>query len=74
MANNKCFISYRQATSAFVARSVFQDLRAHWIDVFLDVESIDEGDFRSIIDSQIRTRPFFAHFIANRAQTLSGTK
>jgi len=59
MVNNNCFISYRRATSAFVARAVFQDLRAHQIDVFLDVEAIDEGAFRSVIDSQIRARPYF---------------
>jgi hypothetical protein len=59
MVNNGCFISYRRATSAFVARAVFQDLRAHQIDAFLDVEAIDEGDFRTVIDSQIRARPYF---------------
>jgi hypothetical protein len=59
MVNNKCFISYRRATSAFVARAVFQELRAHEIDVFFDVEAIDEGDFRSVIDAQIRERPYF---------------
>jgi hypothetical protein len=67
MPSNKCFISYRRATSAFVARAVFQDLRAHAIDVFLDVESMDEGDVRREIDSQIRARPYFLPILSPAA-------
>lgn len=59
MNTNSCFISYRRANSAFFARAVFQDLRAHEIDAFLDVESIDQGDFREAINAQIRARPYF---------------
>jgi hypothetical protein len=54
-----CFISYRRATSAWLARSVFQDLRAHKISAFLDVEAIGQGDFREAIEAQIRERPYF---------------
>jgi hypothetical protein len=56
---NDCFISYRRATSAFVARSVFLDLRTHKINAFLDVEAIGQGDFREVIEVQIRERPYF---------------
>jgi hypothetical protein len=59
MVSNDCFISYRRATSAFVARAIFQDLRKHSIDAFLDVEAIDEGDFRKVIETQIQERPYF---------------
>lgn len=38
-----------------VARAVFQDLRAHQIDVFMDVESISSGQFDTIIKHQILT-------------------
>src|SRR5258706_7557948 len=56
---NSVFISYRRDTSAFIARAVFQDLRAHSIDVFMDVESIDSGQFDSVILNQIASRPYF---------------
>lgn len=54
------FISYRRGVSKFIARAVFQDLRQHGYDVFLDVETIDSGQFDTIILNQIAAR---AHFI-----------
>jgi len=54
------FISYRRSVAAFIARAVFMDLRDHGYDVFMDVESIDSGQFESIILNQIAAR---AHFI-----------
>lgn len=54
------FISYRRSNSSFIARAVFQDLRANGYDVFMDVESIDAGAFSQIILNQIAAR---AHFI-----------
>ena len=54
------FISYRRNVSAFVARSIFMDLREHGYDVFMDVESIDSGTFDTIILNQIAAR---AHFL-----------
>ncbi|MEP7289874.1 MAG: TIR domain-containing protein [Chloroflexota bacterium] len=57
--NNSVFISYRRSVSAFIARAVFQDLRASNIDVFMDVESIDAGQFDRIILNQIAARPYF---------------
>lgn len=54
------FISYRRSTSAFMARAVFMDLRANGWDAFMDVESINAGEFESIILRQIEAR---AHFI-----------
>lgn len=54
------FISYRRTVSAFIARAVFQDLRYHGYDVFMDVESIDAGAFDTVILNQIAAR---AHFL-----------
>ena len=57
--DNRAFISYRRDLSAFVARAFFQDLRANGIDVFMDVESIDAGQFDTVILNQIAARPYF---------------
>ena len=54
------FISYRRKVAAFIARAIFQDLREHDYDVFMDVESIDSGQFDQIILNQIEAR---AHFL-----------
>jgi tetratricopeptide (TPR) repeat protein len=59
MASNSVFISYRRDVSAFMARAVFQDLRAHDYDVFMDVENIDSGKFDTVILNQIAARPYF---------------
>src|SRR5262245_56934339 len=53
------FLSYRRNVSAFIARAVFQDLRQHGYDVFMDVESIDSGQFETIILNQIAARGHF---------------
>jgi tetratricopeptide (TPR) repeat protein len=57
--SNGVFISYRRAPAAFIARAVYQDLKQHGYDVFLDVQSIDSGAFTVIIERQIRSRRFF---------------
>ena len=54
------FISYRRSVASFPARAIFQDLRDHGYDVFMDVESIDNGQFDTIILKQIEAR---AHFL-----------
>jgi hypothetical protein len=54
------FVSYRRAMSRYVARAIYQDLKAHGWDVFLDINTIDSGDFDRIILNQIAAR---AHFI-----------
>jgi tetratricopeptide (TPR) repeat protein len=54
------FLSYRRDVSSFIARSIFMDLRQHGYDVFMDVESIDSGQFETIILAQIAAR---AHFL-----------
>ncbi len=54
------FISYRRNAASFPARAIFQDLRDHGYDVFMDVESIDNGQFDTIILKQIEAR---AHFL-----------
>ena len=54
------FISYRRQYSKFIARAIFQDLRAHGYDVFMDVESINQGQFGPAILNQIAAR---AHFL-----------
>src|SRR5690348_17108006 len=53
------FISYRR-TNIYIARAVYQDLRANDFDVFLDFQSIDSGDFSQVILHQIAAR---AHFV-----------
>jgi hypothetical protein len=55
----KVFISYRRALSAWAARAVYQHLVAADYDVFMDVESLSSGEFRSIILRQIEARPHF---------------
>ncbi|MEO8398035.1 MAG: tetratricopeptide repeat protein, partial [Chloroflexota bacterium] len=54
------FISYRRDAAAFIARSIFLDLRDNGYDVFMDVESIDAGDFEQVIFNQLEAR---AHFL-----------
>jgi tetratricopeptide (TPR) repeat protein len=58
-SHNTVFISYRRSVSSFIARAIFQDLRYHGYDVFMDVESIDSGQFESIILNQIAARSHF---------------
>lgn len=58
--HNTVFISYRRSVASFIARAVFQDLRDNGYDVFMDVESIDNGQFDTIILNQIEAR---AHFV-----------
>ncbi len=53
------FISYRR-TNMYMARAVYQDLRAHGYDAFLDMERLDSGDFSQGLIGQIAAR---AHFV-----------
>lgn len=53
------FISYRRSVSAYIARAVFMDLRQNGYDAFMDVESIDSGEFDRIILGQIAARVHF---------------
>lgn len=59
-SDNTVFISYRRKVGWALARLIFNDLRAHSYDVFMDVESIDSGTFDTIILNQIAAR---GHFI-----------
>lgn len=63
--NKGVFISYRRATSGFMARAIYSDLTQKGYDVFLDVESINAGKFEEIILSQIAAR---THFIVLLSQ------
>jgi len=56
--HNTVFISYRR-TNIYTARAVYQTLKQHDYDVFLDYDSIDNGSFERIILSQIRARGHF---------------
>jgi len=58
--DNTVFISYRRSNSSFIARAIFEDLRKNDLDVFMDVESINAGEFETIILNQIAAR---AHFV-----------
>lgn len=60
MAQKSVFISYRRDVDRHLARSIYQHLSADAWDVFLDVKTIDSGDFDRIILQQIGAR---AHFI-----------
>ena len=60
MAQKTVFISYRRDKSKHLARSIYMDLTHHGWDVFLDVTTIDSGDFDRIILNQIGAR---AHFV-----------
>lgn len=60
MEQKTVFISYRRALSKHLARSIYMDLRSNGWDVFLDVNTIDSGDFDRIILNQIGAR---AHFV-----------
>lgn len=53
------FISYRRNVSAFIARTVFMDLRQHNYDVFMDVEGIDSGQFDRVLLNEIERRGHF---------------
>ncbi len=59
-AEKTVFISYRRSVSRNLARAIFLDLREHDYDVFLDVNTIDNGEFDAIILNQIAAR---AHFV-----------
>ena len=52
------FISYRRA-NIYTARAVYQELRQHNFDTFLDYNSIDNGSFERTILNQIRARGHF---------------
>jgi hypothetical protein len=54
------FISYRRSASKHLARAIFLDLRQYGYDVFLDVNTMDNGAFDRIILNQIKAR---AHFL-----------
>jgi formylglycine-generating enzyme required for sulfatase activity len=53
------FISYRRSASKHLARLIFNELRTRGYDVFLDVTTIDSGEFDRIILNQIAARPHF---------------
>lgn len=55
------FISYRRSASRWITQFMFNHLRGAGYDVFLDIESINAGDFERIILGQIAAR---AHFLA----------
>ncbi len=58
--HNTVFISYRRSTSSYLARAIYMDLKQHGYDVFMDVQSIDSGQFDQVILRQIEAR---AHFL-----------
>jgi tetratricopeptide (TPR) repeat protein len=58
-SNKSVFISYRRDLSKYLARAIFMDLREHGYDTFLDVETIDSGDWETFILNQIAARTHF---------------
>jgi len=63
--NKTVFISYRRSVSSDLAVLIFNHLRQHGYDVFLDVRTIDNGPFDSAIRNQIGARTHFVVLIAN---------
>jgi hypothetical protein len=53
------FISYRRGPSRYIARAIFENLRHHDYDPFLDVEDLDSGGWEEIIFNQIAARTHF---------------
>lgn len=64
MEQKTVFISYRRTLSKHLARSIYQYLKMHDWDVFLDVNTIDSGDFDRIILNQIGARAYFILLIS----------
>lgn len=65
--NKTVFISYRRSVSRDRAILIFNHLREHGYDVFLDVKTIDSGAFDSVILNQIGARTHFVVLIADGA-------
>ena len=67
------FISYRR-TNFYTALAVYQDLTKHGYDVFFDYESIDSGDFETVIFENIRYRAHFVVILSPSALERLGEK
>jgi len=67
------FISYRR-TNFYTALAVYQDLTAHGYDVFFDYESIESGDFETVIFENIRYRAHFVVILSPSALERLGEK
>ena len=61
------FISYRRAESNYEAKYVFDHLIKQQIDVFMDVENLDSGEFLPIILDEIKARHNFLIILTPRA-------
>lgn len=53
------FISYRRKVSWPIAQIVYISLRSYGFDVFMDVDSLDAGNFNQIILDQVNARVHF---------------
>ncbi len=53
------FVSYRREAAQYLPLALHQQLTAHGIDTFYDVESIRTGQFDTILLHQIESRPYF---------------
>src|SRR5438270_3166100 len=62
--DSSVFISYRRDVSGYPARAVFQDHHYNGINAFLDIQSIDSGEFEGVILNQIAARPYFLVLLA----------
>ena len=67
------FISYRR-TNFYTALAVYQDLTANGYDCFFDYESIDSGDFETVIFENIRYRAHFVVILSPSALERLGEK
>jgi tetratricopeptide (TPR) repeat protein len=64
---NSVFISYRRSTSRHLARAIFMDLRAHGYDVFMDVDTLDNGAFDEKLLREITNRTHFVLLLSQGA-------
>ncbi len=67
------FISYRR-TNFYTALAVYQDLTANGYDCFFDYESIESGDFETVIFENIRYRAHFVVILSPSALERLGEK
>lgn len=58
-AGNGVFISYRRASSTYVAVLLRDRLTARGVDVFLDLASLDSGRFETALLREVARRPHF---------------
>src|SRR5262249_573754 len=68
---NSVFISYRPGDYRWLAQAANSIFRKKDIDVFFDIEALEEAKFETVVLHEIEARPFFMPILA--ANALSGS-